>query len=160
MVTKAEQVSAILGASALSEPGLQDRARGTMLGLAVGNLLGIPMEGRWYYEIDRYYPRGVLYIDKHEAHRRMDDDLAQAVELAEALAEDGDVAANLAARMVTWARENGRGMGSLTRRVIYELEGFLISLRGRPARLRKRPQGSQWWSDAVRTCGLGPARQP
>ena len=123
MVTKAEQVSAILGASALSEPGLQDRARGTMLGLAVGNLLGIPMEGRWYYEIDRYYPRGVLYIDKHEAHRRMDDDLAQAVELAEALAEDGDVAANLAARMVTWARENGRGMGSLTRRVIYELEG-------------------------------------
>ena len=123
MMAKAKHISAILAGSAISEEGLQDRARGTLLGLAVGNLLGIPMEGRWYYEIDRYYPRGVLYIDQHEVHRRMDDDLAQAVELAEALVESGDVAANFARRMVTWAQDNGRGMGSLTRRVIYELEG-------------------------------------
>ena len=120
----AEHVSTILAESPLLEIGLRDRARGTMLGLAVGNLLGIPMEGRWYYEIDRRYPQGVLYIDQHEVHRPMDDDLAQAVELAEALVEEGDSTVNFAARMVAWARDNGRGMGGLTRRVIYEMESF------------------------------------
>ena len=104
MIKNAERVSAILAASLLSESGLQDRAQGTMLGLAAGNLLGIPMEGRWYYEIDRYYPQGVLYIDQHEAHRRMDDDLAQAVELAEALMEEGDAATHGCLGPGEWAR--------------------------------------------------------
>ena len=52
----------------------------------------------------------------------MDDDLAQAVELGEALLEGGDHIGGFADRLVTWARENGRGMGGLTRRVIRELE--------------------------------------
>ena len=122
MVTEAEHIAGILAASPLSESGLRDRSGGTMLGLAVGNLLGIPMEGRWYYDIDRYYPQGVLYIDQHEVHRLMDDDLAQAVDLGDSLVAGGDVAENFAGRLITWSRENGRGMGSLTRRVIYEME--------------------------------------
>ena len=52
----------------------------------------------------------------------MDDDLAQAVDLGEALLEGGDYVGSFAERLVTWARENGRGMGILTNRVIQELE--------------------------------------
>ena len=52
----------------------------------------------------------------------MDDDLAQAVDLGEALLEGGDYIGSFAGRLVTWARENGRGMGILTGRVIQELE--------------------------------------
>ena len=122
MVIDAPRIRVILAARPVSDSELRDRARGTMLGLAVGNLLGIPMEGRWYHEIDRYYPQGVLYIDQHELDRPMDDDLAQAVDLADALVEGGNIAGNFAARLVTWARENGRGMGGLTRRVIHEME--------------------------------------
>ena len=60
------------------------------LDLAVGNLLGLPVEGWNFREIDRSYYEGVADIDPQEAVRPMDDDLAQAVELGEALLEGGD----------------------------------------------------------------------
>ena len=123
IVTNASQISEMLSNITAETGGeLPDRACGVMLGLAVGNLLGIPMEGRWYYEIERRYPMGVLYIDQHEKDRLMDDDLAQAVDLAEALVEGGDYLNGFVRRLVVWARENGRGMGSLTRRVIWLLD--------------------------------------
>ena len=122
MVTRAEQLSAILSHSNLSEAGLQDRARGTMLGLAVGNLLGLPMESSWYHEIDRRYPRGVLDIDPGEAFFPMDDDLAQAVDLGEVIVEGGDYLSAFADRLIRWSKENGRGMGYLTHRVVGLLE--------------------------------------
>ncbi len=53
----------------------------------------------------------------------MDDDLAQAVDLGEALVEGGNYISGFADRLVTWSYENGRGMGNLTRKVIDELEG-------------------------------------
>ncbi len=80
------------------------------------------MEGRWYSDIDRRYPEGVLHIDPREADRLMDDDLAQAVDLGEALVDAGDYVGAFADRLVVWARENGRGMGILTSSVIHELE--------------------------------------
>ena len=52
----------------------------------------------------------------------MDDDLAQAVELGEALVKGGDYISGFADRLVIWAHQNGRGMGTLTRAVIDELE--------------------------------------
>ena len=121
IVTSASHVLSLL--SGLAAPGehLTDRARGTMLGLAVGNLLGLPVEGWHYREIDRSYYEGVTDIDLREAVRPMDDDLAQAVDLGEALLEGGDYIGGFANRLVTWARENGRGMGILTNRVIQEL---------------------------------------
>ena len=59
VVVRAPNVSALLGSAVGCEEGLSDRARGVMLGLAVGNLLGIPVEGWGYGEIDRGYPDGV-----------------------------------------------------------------------------------------------------
>ena len=63
VVVAAPNVSALLEGTVRCEEGLRDRARGVMLGLAVGNLLGLPMEGWAYREIDRWYPDGVRDID-------------------------------------------------------------------------------------------------
>ena len=109
-----------LAESAQDTP-LADRARGAMLGLACGNLLGLPVEGHWYSDIARRYPEGVIFIDQHERNRDMDDDLAQAVELAEAFLSGDDYVQKFASRLVVWAWENGRGIGHTTLRVINEL---------------------------------------
>ena len=122
VVVDAPNVSAVLGGAVGSEEGLGDRARGVMLGLAVGNLLGLPMEGWAYREIDRWYPEGVRDIDPREVRRPMDDDLAQAVDLGEAMLEGGDYVGEFGRRLVAWRRENGRGIGITTSRVIDVLE--------------------------------------
>ena len=122
VVVVAPNVSALLEGAVGCEEGLRDRARGVMLGLAVGNLLGLPMEGWSYREIDRWYPDGVRDIDAGEAHMPMDDDLAQAVDLGEALLEGGDYVGEFGRRLVVWRRENGRGIGITTDRVIGVLE--------------------------------------
>ena len=122
VVTTAPSVASLLDSASGSREGLRDRAHGAMLGLAVGNLLGLPVEGWNHREIDRSYYEGVTDIDPREAVRPMDDDLAQVVDLGEALLEGGDYIGSFARRLVTWARENGRGMGILTNRVIQEME--------------------------------------
>ena len=99
-----------------------DRARGVLLGLAVGNLLGLPVEGASQASIRDAYPDGISEIDPRERNRPMDDDLAQAVDLAEALAHDPDPALGFADRLVRWRSENGRGIGIMTSTVIDYLE--------------------------------------
>ena len=109
----------------------QDRARGVLLGLAAGNLLGLPIEGLSRGAIRGRFPGGVTEIDPGERHMPMDDDLAQAVDLGEALLDcldcnDGptnaDWVENFSARLVRWRRENGRGIGITTSAVIKLLE--------------------------------------
>ena len=99
-----------------------DRARGVLLGLAVGNLLGLPVEGASRSTILRAYPAGLVEIDPRERNRPMDDDLAQAVDLAEALAHDPDPVSGFADRLIEWRSENGRGIGVMTSTVIDYLE--------------------------------------
>ena len=101
---------------------LTDRSRGVLLGLAAGNVLGLDVEFAGYASIDRRYPDGVRDVDPCEAQRPMDDDLAQAVDLAESLLAGGALAADFTRRIIRWARDNGRGMGITTREVITELE--------------------------------------
>ncbi len=104
---------------------LTDRARGVTLGLACGNLLGLPVESEWHYDIARWYPEGVRHIAPHERDSDLDDDLAQAVELAEALLSGDDYVPEFARRLVDWYRYNGRGIGHTTRRVLHRLhEGY------------------------------------
>ena len=122
IITTAPTVSSLLDQVAISQELLSDRARGVMLGLAVGNLLGLPVEGWRHQEIDSHYPQGVADIDPWEVDRPMDDDLAQAVDLGEALVESGDYTSTFADRLVAWRQENGRGIGILTSTVIDELE--------------------------------------
>ena len=109
-------------AAGSSSAQLMDRARGVMLGVVVGNLLGLPIEGRSRQRIKELYPYGVTEIKPSEMAKPMDDDPAQSVELAEALLEGGNLAERFAARLVAWRRLNGRGMGRTTRQAIAQLE--------------------------------------
>ena len=101
---------------------LRARCRGAMLGLAVGNLLGLRVEGCWYHQIDEWYPDGIREIDPRERLRPMDDDVAQAVELGDALVAGEDLVAEFSARMVVWLENNGRGCGRTTRSAIREMQ--------------------------------------
>ncbi len=101
----------------------------------------------------------------------MDDDLAQAVDLGEALVEGGDYVRSFVNRLVRWARENGRGMGYLTSRVISLLEeGHPVPeaarldyeahpiapngaiMRCAPVALARHGNPDQLVSDSVATC--------
>ncbi len=107
---------------------LRDRYRGGLLGLAAGNALGVPVEGESAHAIRRRFSEGLTEIGPEERDSPWDDDLAQAALLAETLAESDELdSESFAALLVEWAHQNGRGMGSLTRAVIEELE------KGRPS---------------------------
>jgi len=108
---------------------LRDRYRGTLLGLAVGNTLGLPFESWPSREIRRRYPKGIREIDPEETKLPWDDDLAQAVILAEAILQYDTLRnEDLAARLMEWFESNGRGMGSQTRAVMNALrQGMLPS---------------------------------
>ena len=121
IVRRAPHLAELIGAQPAA-PLDQDRARGVLLGLAVGNLLGLPVEGASRSTVQRAYPQGLRQIDPHERDRPMDDDLAQAVDLAEALAHDPDPVSGFADRLVKWRTENGRGIGIMTSTVIDYLE--------------------------------------
>ena len=123
IITTAPNIATLIGDTDIagSAADLSNRARGAMLGLGVGNLMGLPVESQWHDTIAQWYPNGITDIDPREANRPMDDDLAQAVDLAESLVGGGDYISDFAQRLITWADENGRGMGFLTSRVINEL---------------------------------------
>lgn len=116
---------------------LQDRCRGLMVGLAVGNLLGIPCEGWPREEISLGWSNGVRDIEAKAGYPD-DDDLAQAVILAAAChgAEVLD-ADDLARRFWVWGEENGLGMGHATRATLARYGGSpprCYGFRNLPAR--------------------------
>ena len=108
-------------ASRVDRDTLVDRARGLMLGIAAGNLLGLPVEGWSHERIAARYPVGILDINPRETSRRVDDDAAQAIELAEALLEQTDTVDAFARRLIAWKSVNGRGLGRTTRQAIAQL---------------------------------------
>ena len=121
IIRQASHLAALIGSRPVA-PLDEDRAEGVLLGLAVGNLLGLPVEGASRSSIERSYPDGVSEINPKERGRPMDDDLAQAIELAEALAHDADPISGFADRLVRWRSQNGRGIGMMTSSVIDYLE--------------------------------------
>ena len=102
---------------------LVGRARGMMVGIGVGNLLGIPWEGKSREFIQQRCPGGVREITATDS-RPDDDDLAQAILLADACTEcdrlDTD---DLMRRFWEWGEANGAGIGGLTTRVLAEFGG-------------------------------------
>ncbi len=105
-----------------------DRARGLMAGIAVGNLLGIVVESWPRRLIAREFPEGVREIVAKPGYPD-DDDLAQAIEIADAAAVSGGLDIDdLARRFWIWAETNGGGMGGLT--------GDVLALYGGSAPLR------------------------
>ena len=100
--------------------GLADKSRGLMVGIAVGNLLGLPYEGRRWNRaaIAAEFPNGIREITSQVGWPDHDD-VAQSVVLAEAsIGVDNYDIADLALRLWAWAEVNGLGMGGQTARVL------------------------------------------
>lgn len=173
IITHAPNLASLIPAGN-SPPDLPDRARAVLLGLACGNLLGLPVESQSRNAIARWYPNGVTDIDPQEKYRPMDDDLAQAVELAEALLTGGDYVTDLAQRLVRWRDENGRGIGYTTSavidlleeghappaagRIIYDERGQIAPngglMRCAPVAMARHSDPARLVSDSAATCAV------
>ncbi len=102
------------------DPQLLTRARGALLGLLVGNQLGVPTERLGTAQaIREAFPQGVRDLAPPPQESSYDDDAAMAVLLAESLLAKGDFDANdVAARWVQWMQADGRGIGPTTQRAL------------------------------------------
>jgi ADP-ribosyl-[dinitrogen reductase] hydrolase len=96
----------------------RDRYRGALLGLAVGNALGLQIEGLSASEIRAHLPNGVQDIHPNEARKPWDDDVAQAIDLGECLLKGPLDIEDYLRRLLIWGEENGRGMGRQTAEVL------------------------------------------
>src|SRR6267143_4974861 len=106
------------------DPQLLTRARGAVLGLVVGNQLGVPTERLGTAKaIREAFPQGVRDLAPPPKGSPFDDDAALALLLAESLAERGDFdAADVAERWVKWMKRDGRGIGLTTQRALRFVE--------------------------------------
>ncbi len=125
-----------------------DRARGCLLGLAVGDALGAPLEGLSASQIRLHYDQITGYVDGATAWRRKPyrwrmpglytDDTQQALALSDVLIERGHVdVARLAEVYIALANPKGnyvgahRGVGRSFRKVLTNLErGVCPTLTG------------------------------
>jgi len=100
------------------------RARGALLGLVVGNQLGVPTERLGTAKaIREAFPEGVRDLQPPPEGSPFDDDAAMALLLAESLAERGDLdATDVAGRWVKWMKVDGRGVGLTTQRALRLIE--------------------------------------
>jgi len=121
------------------------RARGALLGLVVGNQLGVPTERLGTAAaIREAFPQGVRDLQPPPAGSPFDDDAAMTLLLAESLAERGDLdAADVAARWVKWMNVDGRGVGLTTQRALRLIErGVEPFEAGRRARIAGTSAGN------------------
>ncbi|QEH33699.1 ADP-ribosyl-[dinitrogen reductase] glycohydrolase [Aquisphaera giovannonii] len=117
-----------------------DRVRGSLLGLAVGDALGAPLEGLTSQQIRTHYGRIKNYVDGVQAWKRKpyrwrmrglySDDTQQALAICDVLLECGRVDPDRLARTyVDLANPRGafagahRGIGRSFRKVLANLEG-------------------------------------
>lgn len=123
----------------MPDPITLDRARGCLLGLAVGDALGAPLEGLSAQQIRSHYRQVVDYVDGVRAWKKKpyrwrlrglySDDTQQALVIAECLRQLGTVDPDWIARVyLQMATPRGnylgahRGVGRSFRQVITDLE--------------------------------------
>jgi ADP-ribosyl-[dinitrogen reductase] hydrolase len=95
------------------------RFEGCLVGLAVGDALGMPVEGMSPQEIAARFGRITDMAAGWLPAGSTTDDTAQALILAESLAERGHFdPEDVMARLVTWYRRGPVGIGGHTRRVL------------------------------------------
>src|SRR2546427_544266 len=100
------------------------RSSGALLGLVVGNQLGVPAERLGTAQaIREAFPQGVRDLAPSPQGSPFDDDAAMTLLLAESLAERGDFDANdVGQRWVKWMKVDGRGIGLTTQRALRLIE--------------------------------------
>jgi ADP-ribosyl-[dinitrogen reductase] hydrolase len=105
------------------DPQFVTRARGALLGLVIGNQLGVPTEHLTAGAIRAAFPNGVRDLQPPPAGSPYDDDAAMCLLLAQSLAERGEFdATDVAERWVEWLRSDGRGVGVTTEQALRLIE--------------------------------------
>lgn len=126
---------------------LRSRYRGCLIGGAIGDALGRPVEGRPSHKVRARYPRGLRDFEPWPGWQSgpvgtFTDDTQLTIVIAEWLLATGqDVldAKRLADAIVRWGR-TGRGIGQATREA-----------------LQKYDRGLPWWEAGVPSAGNGAA---
>jgi ADP-ribosyl-[dinitrogen reductase] hydrolase len=105
------------------DPQFVTRARGALLGLVIGNQLGVPTEHLSAAAIRAAFPDGVRDLQPPPAGSPYDDDAAMTLLLAQSLTERGEFdATDVAERWVEWLRSDGRGVGVTTEQALRLIE--------------------------------------
>src|SRR5438046_581893 len=123
------------------------RARGALLGLVVGNQLGVPTEPLGTATaIREAFPQGVRDLAAPPKGSPFDDDAAMTLLLAESLAEKGDFDAHdVAERWVKWMKRDGRGIGLTTQRALRLIERGTEPFEAGRLALNARATSSTAW---------------
>lgn len=129
----------------------EDAACGLMIGAGLGNVLGIPYEGRRRTSAETLLRNAVRIIGECRFENPCDDDdLAQTVLVAESALEGTEMSA-FPERLWAWSELNGVGMGSLTGHVLREWSGeWSQRLAGRDGNVRPVQSAETMWDTAVR----------
>jgi len=116
----------------------EDRARGCLLGLAIGDALGFPLEGLTPRQIGRRFPD----LSRYRFLGRtgyVSDDTEQAVQVAEALLEGGDPVQAFRRKLRAWFCTLPPGIGGATVRAC--LLGRGVASAGNGAAMRAAAVG-------------------
>lgn len=137
-------------------PGLQDRARGCLLGLACGDALGRPVEFTSAGQIEREHGT-VTEMLANGSHGQpagtITDDTDLALCIAESLvANDGFDADDVARRFVDWLDAGPFDVGLMTRDAIHELRTGTPPAEAGQRVWAARPEGSNAGNGSAMRC--------
>src|ERR1035441_566902 len=122
-----------------------DQIAGCLVGLAVGDALGAPLEFLSRREVRKRYPQGLRDMIDSRLWRKGEytDDTQMALLTAESLLERrGFLASDLAHRFQTWAR-TAKDVGIQTRAVV-NMAGYGPDPEGRSLRYHSAPPGPSY----------------
>jgi ADP-ribosyl-[dinitrogen reductase] hydrolase len=133
-----------------------DHAAGVLLGLACGDALGRPVEGRSAHAIESQYGRLVDMVGDgihHQPPGTLTDDTDLALCLARSLVARGDFApTDVAERFVAWYEAGPIGVGRMTADAVRNLQdGVPWDEAGRRV-WRARPEGENAGNGSVMRC--------
>lgn len=106
------------------DEGTKDKIKGTIFGHAIGDALGLGLEG-WSKEgIKQYYPNGYSFYNQMErmgwGQGEWTDDTEQMLCIMDSVIEKGRVdIKDIAAKIYKWSESGGKGIGMTVANVIY-----------------------------------------
>jgi len=107
----------------------KDRIKGVIFGNAIGDALGLGLEGWGKEAIKRHYPNGYSFYNQGKRigwqEGEWTDDTEQMLCIMDSIIEKGEVdIKDIARRIYNWARGGGKGIGMTVASVIYS-PGFI-----------------------------------
>jgi ADP-ribosyl-[dinitrogen reductase] hydrolase len=98
---------------------MREKYRGCLVGLAIGDALGVPVEGFSQQEIEGNFGQITDYVDSPFGIGAWTDDTSMALAIAESYVQLGDCKIDdIAQRFIRWYKTDGRGIGITIKKVL------------------------------------------